>query len=81
MKLMKRYTSGTYSLARQQQVPVTGPILQEEALKIAEAQAMKCLRLPMDDWSGLSGRHKLKQFVISGEAASVSNTTVAGWLE
>ena len=26
-----------YSLARQRQVPVTGPMLQEEALKIAEA--------------------------------------------
>ena len=67
-----------YSLSRQRQVPVTGPMLQEEALKIAEALGNEVFKASNGWLEQLKCRHNLKQFVISGEAASVSNTTIAG---
>ena len=70
-----------YSLARQRQVPVTGPMLQEEALKIAEALGNEVFKASNGWLERFKCQHNLKQFVISGEAPSVSNTTVAGWLE
>ena len=70
-----------YSLARQRQVPVTGPMLQEEALKIAEALGNEVFKASNRWLEWFKCRHNLKQFVISGEVASVSNTAVAGWLE
>ena len=54
-------------------------MLQEEALKIAEALGNEVFSNGWLEW--FKCRHNLKQFVISGKVASVSNTAVAGWLE
>ena len=70
-----------YKLARQRQVPVNGPMLQEEALKIAEALGNTVFRASNGWLERFKGRHNLKQFTISGEAASVSDVTVASWHE
>ena len=70
-----------YRLGKQRQVLVTGPMLQEEALKIAEAIGNEVFKAPNRWLEQFKYRHNLKQFVISGEAASVSIATVAGWLE
>ena len=70
-----------YKLARQHQVPVNGPMLQEEALKIAEALGNTVFRASNGWLERFKGRHNLKQFTISGEAASVSDVTVASWHE
>ena len=56
-------------------------MLQEEALKIAEALGNEVFKASNGWLERFKCRHNLKQFVISGEAASVSNMTVAGWLK
>ena len=56
-------------------------MLQEEALKIAEALGNEVFKASNGSLEWFKCRRNLKQFVISGEAASVYNTSVAGWLE
>lgn len=70
-----------YSLARQRLVPVSGPMLQEEALIVAS-------RLGINDFKASNGwlgrfkeRHNIKQLVVSGESGDVNEETVTAWRE
>ena len=70
-----------YSLARQRSVPVTGPMLQEEACIIAEKMGHHQFRAS-NGWLGsFKKRHSIRQFTVSGEAADVSDETVEAWHE
>ena len=71
-----------YSLARQRSVPVSGPMLQEEARLMAQkldhAEGFKA----SNGWlESFKKRHNIRQFTISGESADVSEETVQDWYE
>ena len=58
-----------YCLARQRNIPVSGPMLQEEALQIA-------------GWlESFKKGNNIKQMSISGECSDVPEETVSGWHE
>ena len=59
-----------YSLAMQRQVPVTGPMLQGEALKIAEALGNEVFKASNRWLERFKCRHNLKQFVVSAWRSS-----------
>lgn len=68
-----------YSLARQRSVPVSGPMIQEEACLVAEKMGHHDFKASNGWLSNFKKRHNLRQFAISGEAADVSEETVEGW--
>uniref|UniRef100_A0A1X7V775 HTH CENPB-type domain-containing protein n=1 Tax=Amphimedon queenslandica TaxID=400682 RepID=A0A1X7V775_AMPQE len=71
-----------YSLARQRNVPISGPKLQEEAMKIAEKLSCSSQFKASNGWlQSFKKHHKLKQLTVSGEAADVSEETVENWHE
>ena len=70
-----------YSLARQRSVPVSGPMLQEEARIIAEKMGHRQFKASNGWLEKFKKRHNIRQFTISGEAADVSDETVEGWQE
>ena len=70
-----------YSLARQRSVPVTGPMLQEEARIIAKKMGHLRFRASNCWLDSFKKRHNIRQFTVSGEAADVSDETVEGWHE
>ena len=70
-----------YSLARQRSVPVTGPMLQEEARIIAEKMGHHQFRASNGWLESFKKRHNIRQFTVSGEAADVSDETVEAWHE
>ena len=76
---MKSCIRAWYSLARQCSVPVTGPMLQEEARIIAEKMGHLQFRASNGWLDSFKKRHNIRQFTISGEAADVSDETVEGW--
>ena len=70
-----------YSLARQRNVPVSGPMLQEEARVIAVQMGHHQFKASNGWLESFKKRHNIRQFTISGEAADVSEETVEGWHE
>ena len=70
-----------YSLARQRNVPVSGPMLQEEARVIAVQMGHHQFKASNGWLESFKKRHNIRQFTISGEAAHVSEETVEGWHE
>ena len=70
-----------YSLARQRLVPVSGPMLQEEALIVASRLGIKDFKAS-NSWLGrFKERHNIKQLVVSGESGDVNEETVTAWRE
>lgn len=67
-----------YSLARQRSVPVTGPMLQEEARIIAKKIGHLRFRASNCGLDSFKKRHNIRQFTVSGEVAYVSDETVEG---
>ena len=65
-----------YRLARQRSVPVTGPMLQEEACIIAEKMGHHQFRASNGWLESFKKCHNIRQFIVSGEAADVSDETV-----
>ena len=56
-----------------------GPMLQEEALKIAEVLGNREFKA-FNGWlNNLKKRHNIGQFVVSGESADVSEDVVVAW--
>ena len=73
--------SAWFSLARQRNVPISGPMLQEEALKIAEKLGCSEFKASNGWLESFKSRHNLKQLAVSGEAADVPEETVECWQE
>ena len=68
-----------YSLARQRLVPVTGRMLQEEALIIASRLGISDFKAS-NGWLGrLEERHNM--IVVSGESGDVSEEIITAWRE
>ena len=71
-----------YCLARQRNIPISGPLLQEEALQIVKTIDPETKFKASNGWlESFKRRHNLKQMTISGECADVQEETVAGWIE
>ena len=70
-----------YVLARERFVPVTGPMLQEEALMIANGLGNNSFKASNGWLQRFKDRHNIKQLVVSGEAGDVSEETIEAWME
>ena len=71
-----------YSYTRQRNVPISGPMLQDEAMKIAEKLSCSSQFKASNGWlQSFKKRHNLKQLTVSGEAADVAEETVENWHE
>ena len=70
-----------YSLARQRNVPVSGPMMQEEARLIAAHLGNHDFKASNGWLQSFKKRHNLKQLKISGEAADVGEEVVEAWYE
>ena len=70
-----------FKLARQRNIPVSGPMIQEEA-KIIAAKLGDSEFKASNGWlESFKKRHNIKQFIVSGEAADISEDTVQSWHE
>ena len=69
-----------YTLARQQNVPVSG-LMQEEALEVAKRLGYSQFKASNGWLDSFKCRHNLKQLTVSGEAADVAEETVSAWQE
>lgn len=71
-----------YCLARERNIPVSGPLLKEEALLIAKqldpASSFKASNGWLDSFKNC---HNIKSMKVSGECGNVSEETVSGWFE
>ena len=70
-----------FCMAREALIPVSGPMIQEEALQIA-------LKLNVTGFTGSNGwlekrktRHNVKQFSVTGEDGEVNAETLESWTE
>ena len=70
-----------YCLARQRLVPVTGPMLQEEALIIARSLGINDFKASNGWLQRFKDRNNIKQLVVSGESGDVNQETVTAWRE
>ena len=70
-----------YHLAREKLVPVSGPMLQEEALMIACELRHNNFKASNGWLQSFKLRHNIKQLVVSGEAGDVREETVQAWRE
>ena len=71
-----------YCLARERNVPVTGPLLQEEALLLAKELDPNTSFKASNGWlDSFKKRHNIKCMKVSGECADVSEETVTSWFE
>ena len=71
-----------YCLARQRNIPVSGPMLKEEALQIAKELDSDTPFKASNGWlDSFKKRHKIKQMTVSGECGDVQEDTVSGWHE
>ena len=71
-----------YCLARQINIPISGPLVQEEALQIAKTIDPETKFKASNGWlESFKRRHSLKQMTVSGECRDVQEETVAGWME
>ena len=70
-----------YTLARQRNVPISGPMLQDEAQQIAAKLGCSEFKASNGWLESFKCLHNLKTLTISGEADAVSDETVEAWLE
>ena len=70
-----------YLLARECLIPVTGPMLQEEALFIADAMGHADFKASNGWLQRFKERHNIRQLVVSGEAGDVAFETIEAWNE
>ena len=71
-----------YLLARQRNIPVSGPMLQEEACEIATRLDPSTTFKASNGWlDSFKKRHNIKQMTVSGECGDVRDETVSGWKE
>lgn len=71
-----------YCIARQRCIPISGPLIQEEALQIARRIDPNTRFKASNGWlDSFKKRHNIKQMAVSGECADVADDTVAAWVE
>ena len=70
-----------YRLARERLVPVSGPMLQSEALLIAKELGNDSFKASNGWLQSFKQRHNIVQLVVSGEAGDVRQDTVEAWME
>lgn len=71
-----------YSLARERNIPISGPLLKEEALLIAKKFDPETSFKASNGWlDSFKKRHNIKNMKVSGECGDVSEETVTGWFE
>ena len=71
-----------YCLARERNIPITGPLLKEEALLIAKKLSPSSSFKASNGWlESFKKRHNIKHMTVSGECGDVPEETVTGWFE
>ncbi len=71
-----------YCFARQRSIPVSGPLLQEDALQIAKSIDKDTQFKASNGWfDSFKKRHSIEQMTVSGECGDVQEETVIGWHE
>ena len=71
-----------YCLARERNIPISGPLLREEALLIAKKLDPETTFKASNGWlDSFKRRHNIKSMKVSGECADVTEETVTGWFE
>ena len=70
-----------YRLARQRNVPVSGAMLKEEALAVAQELGCSNFKASNGWLERFKSRNNLKQLTVSGEAGEVRDETVEAWKE
>lgn len=70
-----------YSFARKRNVPVSGPILQQEALLLARRLGDQKFKASNRWLDCFKKRNNIENLVISGESANVPEETVEAWTE
>lgn len=71
-----------YCLARERNIPITGPLLKEEALLIAKKLDPSSTFKASNGWlESFKKRHNIKHMTVSGECGDVPEETVTGWFE
>ena len=70
-----------YCLARERLVPVSGPMLQAEALLPAKELGNDSFKASNGWLQSFKQRHNIVQLVVSGESGDVCEDTVEAWLE
>ena len=69
-----------HSLARESLIPVSGPMLFEEALLIAQRMENNEFKASNGWLQSFKARHNIKQLLISGESGDVNEETVQACL-
>ena len=70
-----------YRLARERLVPVSGPMLQAEALLLAKELKNESFKASNGWLQSFKQRHNIVQLVVSGESGYVREDTVEAWME
>ena len=69
-------------MARERCIPITGPLLKEEALLIAKMLDPSTAFKASNGWlESFKKRHNIKSMKVSGECADISEETVSEWHE
>ena len=75
---MMLFTNGTV-LGRERNIPISGPMLQEEARLIAERLENSQFKASNGWLQSFKARHNLKMLTVCGESTSVAQGTVEAW--
>ena len=70
-----------YRLARERLVPVSGPMVQAEAVLLAKELGNESFKASNGWLQSFKQRHNIIQLVVSGESGDVREDTVVAWME
>ena len=70
-----------FCMAREANVPISGPMIQEEAIEIAKQLNVVEFRASNGWHEKWKSRHNIGQFSVAGESGDVSDEVVGSWSE